>query len=148
MLGSEVFFPKPELEKVVQNAELRQLPNSAFVRMIVAGAIAQGGGTLDRLLVAGEKIVSANTVVRRRMSYDYRTDWEIAAKGERGRYRYKKNPSWVLYKRPHLGTKGDQKKDPENWWNLYGPNHVGVPMAFTKSDAMRAASLYIQEQKS
>lgn len=146
MPAGEVFFPKSELERIVQNAELRSLPNSAFVRMIVAGAIAQGGGTLDRLLVAGEKIVTANTVVRRRGGYDYMTDWEIAAKGERGRYRFKKDPRWVLYKRPHLNVKGDNKKDPQNWWKLYGPDHVGVPMALTRPDAMRVASEYIKER--
>lgn len=141
----QMSLSKTERERVDAMAETRGLPTSTFVRMIVAGAIARGGGQLDQLLAAGEPVVEANGGVHNRHGRNYETEW---AKVGNQQYTHKSG-EWSLVKTARRGMgRGPGSEDPNNWWHLAHASDPTImkPLAFTWPEAVKLAVRYIERQ--
>ena len=129
-------MPRDERDRISGQAAARNLSDSAFVRLVVAGAISRGGGTLEQLLAAGESQIS--TTIRQRMSPNYAKLWAWV-----GEQQYVRGP-WRLYKESPHGVSRNAE-DKKNWWWLTNDNDPTFkrPIAFKKSDAITQASQFI-----
>jgi hypothetical protein len=137
-----------ERSRIDAQAAARDLPTSIFLRYVMAGACAKGGGTLDQLLLRGEQLVPGQ--YQNRTGRYYRGMWEPVEPGVAGNLRFKSDPVWRLrcpraYGGKSGGGRGD-KTNKANWWYLCRTDspYKHYPMAWMKKDAAEAAVHYIE----
>lgn len=124
-------------ERISVQAESRNLADSAFVKLIVLGAISRGGGTVEQLLSAGESQV--DEAVRCRNTRNYVKLWNRV-----GTRRYQWN-DWYLVKNVSQGQTRKQD-DPVRWWTLYHRDGIvpPKPINFNREKAMALAVHFIE----
>lgn len=119
-----------EREKITNAAAIRDLNDSTFVRLLVAGALAKG--EIDSYLTAGEKLIQGP--VKRRTGRLYKKLWTTVGPMtlEMG--------EWTLVK---MTTPSDSKggDDQSKWWHLTHHDRADlmVPIAFGRDEAMKLA---------
>lgn len=138
-----VAFTVEERAKVDAVAEMHDLDTSTFVRLVLAGAIAQGGGTLTALLTRGQATVP---IKKSRLGRNYENEWTFNPDTKEwswGPWRLHKDEKYRQF-----NTRAHVSREPKSWWHLYHVDDpsVRVPIAFERVEAVTKAVQMIESK--
>lgn len=135
-----IIFPNDELARITDQARAHELSTGSFIRVVLAGALLRGGGTLDQIIQMGATVVPQNSL-RRPVGSDLKPLWPTVP-GHVMRRRFI-NGGWYIEKDPRtksLNTRSHASKDEANWWHLVDETTgQRTPLAFELEEALGLA---------
>lgn len=128
-----------EYAKIDAQASARDLTNTLFLRMLIAGALTRGGRMVDTLLDSGKGIEKSSRIMRRHQPIGPKVLWPVAEARVWGRRIWKEDPRWELRcPRKHGQARGFDRDDQANWWYIYDTTTgAHTPVAWEAEEARR-----------